>query len=103
LRQIPDGGLVITGGCAELPGLRELTMKTLGGPVRIAHPRGISGLPTNLRKPAFSTAVGLLLWGIKHQGEKRPYGSGESTLRVKKSLFSRFKRDSDAKTTAQVG
>ena len=39
LRQIPDGGLVISGGCADLAGLQELAIKTLGGPVRIGHPR----------------------------------------------------------------
>lgn len=103
LRQMPDGGLVITGGCSELPGLQELTLGTLGGPVRIAHPRGISGLPTNLRKPAFSTAVGLLLWGIKHQGEKRLYGSGESTLWGKKSFLSRFKKEPKVRSEATVG
>ena len=103
LRQMPDGGLVITGGCSELAGLQELTLATLGGPVRIGHPRGISGLPTNLRKPAFSTAVGLLLWGIKHQGEKRLYGNGESTLWGKKSFFSRFKREPKVRSEAPVG
>ena len=102
LRQIPDGGLVITGGCAELPGIRELAMQTLGGPVRIGYPRGISGLPSNLKKPAFSTAVGLLLWGIKHQGEKRPYGTGESTLWGKKSFFSRFKKTPKVRSEVPV-
>lgn len=103
LRQIPDGGLVITGGCAELAGIRELALKTLGGPVRIGHPRGISGLPTALRKPSFSTAVGLLLWGIKHQGEKRPYDNGESTLWGKKSFFSRFKKEPKVRSEVSVG
>ncbi len=103
LRQIPDGGLIITGGCAELQGIRDLAIKTLGGPVRLGYPRGISGLPTNLRKPAFSTAVGLLLWGIKHQGEKRPYSNGESTLWGKKSFFSRFKREPKARREVPVG
>ena len=70
---------MITGGCAEMPGIKELALKTLGGPVRIAYPSGIAGLPSQLRKPAFSTAVGLLLWGIKHQGEKRSYRSGDKT------------------------
>ncbi|MCH7712006.1 MAG: cell division protein FtsA [Chloroflexi bacterium] len=79
LRQFPTGGLVITGGCAEMAGIKELALKTLGGPVRIAYPSGIAGLPSQLRKPIFSTAVGLLLWGIKHQGEKRPYRIGEKT------------------------
>ena len=79
LRQFPTGGLVITGGCAEMAGIKELALKTLGGPVRIAYPSGIAGLPSQLRKPIFSTAVGLLLWGIKHQGEKRPYQIREKT------------------------
>ncbi len=103
LRQLPPGGLVITGGCAELPGLRELVQKTLGGPVRIAYPDGIAGLPTQLKKPAFSGAVGLLLWGIKHQGEKRPYRNGQRTLSRNKPLFSWFKRERDEDSKVEVG
>ena len=103
LRQLPPGGLVITGGCAELPGIRELTKKTLGGPVRIAYPSGIAGLPTQLRKPAYSAAVGLLLWGIKHQGEKRPYRNGQRTVSKHKPLFDWFKRERQERSTAQVG
>ena len=60
LRQLPNAGLVITGGCAELPGIRELALKTLGGPVRLAYPQGIAGLPTQLQKASTPTAVGLL-------------------------------------------
>ena len=102
LRQVPAGGLVITGGAAEMPGILELAQKTLGGPVRIAHPRGISGLPSQLRKPALSAGVGLLLWGIKHQGEKRPYRNGERTLRGRKPLLWRFKRDREEKAQVEV-
>ena len=76
LRELPTGGLVLTGGGAEIAGLGDLVQKTLGGPVRIAHPEGISGLPVQLRKPAFSASVGLLLWGIKHQGETRSFFKG---------------------------
>ena len=86
LRQIPTGGLVITGGCAELQGLRTLTLDTVGGPVRIAQPMGIAGLPTQLQKPNASTAVGLLLWGIKHHGLKRRYGDHERNHGGKRSL-----------------
>ena len=71
LREFPTGGIVLTGGGAEMTGLTDLVQKTLGGQVRIAFPEGIAGLPAQLRKPAFSAAVGLLLWGIKHQGETR--------------------------------
>ena len=97
LRQFPTGGLVITGGCAEMAGVKELALKTLGGPVRIAYPSGIAGLPSQLRKPIFSTAVGLLLWGIKHQGEQRPYRSGEKT-----SWSSRFQWGKASAAEAQT-
>ena len=86
LRQLPTAGLVITGGCSELPGIRDLALKTLGGPVRLAYPQGIAGLPTQLQKASTSTAVGLLLWGIKHQGEKRSYSNADRTVKVHKSL-----------------
>jgi cell division protein FtsA len=92
MRQLPTGGLVITGGAAELAGLKELVENTLGGPVRIAYPSGIAGLPSQLLKPGFSAGVGALLWGIKHQGESRTYQNGERTLRGYKSLVRRFGR-----------
>lgn len=92
LRQMPTGGLVLTGGAAEMAGLQDLAEKTLGGPVRIAHPAGIAGLPSQLRKPGYSAAVGALLWGIKHQGEGRTYQSGEGSLWGYKSLVRRLGR-----------
>ena len=69
LRQLPPGGLVLTGGGAEMAGFCQLAEATIGGPVRLAHPDGIAGLPTHLKKPGFSAAVGAVLWGIKYQGE----------------------------------
>ena len=103
LRQLPNAGLVITGGCAELPGIRELALKTLGGPVRLAYPQGIAGLPTQLQKASTSTAVGLLLWGIKHQGERRSYSNRDRTVRVHKSLRERLMGGRKQKQGVQVG
>ena len=85
LREFPAGGIVLTGGGAEMTGLTELVQKTLGGQVRIAYPEGIAGLPAQLKKPAFSAAVGLLLWGIKHQGETRSSLNGGRSIRGNKS------------------
>ena len=52
LRQLPTAGLVITGGCAELPGIRELALKTLG--VQLGWPtlRASQGCLRNYKKPA---------------------------------------------------
>ena len=96
LRQLPTGGIVFTGGCAEMAGLKELAEQTVGGPVRIAYPSGIAGLPSQLRKPGYSAGVGTLLWGIKHQGEGRTYRNGERTVRGYRSLFRRFGRAREA-------
>ena len=103
LRQLPNAGLVITGGCAELPGIRELALKTLGGPVRLAYPQGIAGLPTQLQKASTSTAVGLLLWGIKHQGERRSYSNRDRTVKVHRSLRERLMGGRKQKQGVQVG
>jgi len=85
LREFPAGGIVLTGGGSEMTGLADLVLKTLGGQVRIAYPEGIAGLPAQLRKPAFSAAVGLLLWGIKHQGETRSSLNGGRSIISSKS------------------
>lgn len=105
LNRLPDGGLVFTGAGAELAGLRELTEKHLSGPVRIAYPENVAGLPSQLRKPGFSAAVGALLWGIKHQGERRSYRGGSSggsaetpgevLTRGYKSFLDRLKRTAE--------
>ena len=90
--RLPDGGVVFTGGSAEIAGLQEFTESVLGEPVRIAYPTGVAGLPTQLRKPGFSAAVGTLLWGIKHQGEGRSYRAPEDSNRGYKSLLGIFRR-----------
>ena len=72
----PIGGMVITGGGSQMIGLPELVEDIVGGPVRIGYPYGISGLPAELRKPTFSAAVGLLLWGIKHQDNVNDMNNG---------------------------
>ena len=72
LRDLPPGGLVLTGGTAELPGIEDLAKRVFHSPVRLGTPRGFPGLPGNLRQPAYSASVGVLLWGIKHQGDRRP-------------------------------
>ncbi|MDX2163297.1 MAG: cell division protein FtsA [bacterium] len=58
-------GMVITGGCAQIPGLRELAQELLGVPVRIAKPERLTGMADALRSPAYSTSVGLLRLGLQ--------------------------------------
>jgi cell division protein FtsA len=91
LSHFPAAGVVITGGTAEMPGLREMAQKILGCPVRIGSPEAIRGLSEDQKKPSYSTVVGLLLWGVKHHGERRVYSNGDGTQRDQKSIFQRVK------------
>ncbi|MBO0795259.1 MAG: cell division protein FtsA [Ktedonobacteraceae bacterium] len=59
-------GVVITGGTAELPGILELAGQTLEMPSRVGAPLGLHGLADSINRPAYATAVGLLLWGLRH-------------------------------------
>lgn len=60
-------GVVLTGGVAEQPGLKELAESILDLPVRIGQPRGIDRIDARLSGPAYATAMGLLLWAQEHR------------------------------------
>jgi len=73
-------GVVLTGGGALLPGTVELAEQILDMPARVGIPSGIEGLPDNLISPEYSTAVGLIKYGLIHgPGRKKP-GKGVKGL-----------------------
>jgi cell division protein FtsA len=58
------GGVVLTGGGAELPGTAELARDVFGASVRVGRPRdAISGLREGLDTPREATVAGLTLYG----------------------------------------
>lgn len=52
--------VVLTGGSAQMPGLRELAQHVLDKQVRVGRPVRLRGLPDAVSGPAFSTTAGLL-------------------------------------------
>ncbi len=62
--RIPSGA-IITGGGSETAGAIDSAKRMLSLPVRLGVPRGVSGLIDDVMNPAFSTCVGLLLYGAK--------------------------------------
>jgi len=56
------GGVVITGGTAELVGITEVAAAVFDVPVRIGAPHSLYGATDTIVRPAFATAVGLLRW-----------------------------------------
>jgi cell division protein FtsA len=63
LQEQIGAGIILTGGMTKLKGIRELAQSIFPAiPVRIAYPRDIVGLFEDLKDPAFSTVIGLLLY-----------------------------------------
>lgn len=54
--------VVLTGGASQLVGMPETARKILARNVRVGRPLGVSGLPAAAKGPAFSTAVGLMIY-----------------------------------------
>lgn len=54
--------IVITGGASQLSGMRELVAHMFNKTVRMGYPQSIDGLAESTGGPAFSAAVGMLLY-----------------------------------------
>jgi cell division protein FtsA len=78
VQNLLPGGAVLTGGGSLLEGMDELAEKILGMRVRVARPRRIKGDAEPVRKPQYSTAVGLLYFAAKND-DLRPKSKGAWT------------------------
>jgi cell division protein FtsA len=58
--KLAAGRIVVGGGASQLPGVREVAGRILGGLVRIGMPRSYPGMPEEGRQAAFSVACGLV-------------------------------------------
>lgn len=63
--------VVLTGGCSQLPGIRNVASLVLDKQVRLGTPRNIQGLPEVINNSVFSTALGLLMFATEAK-ERRP-------------------------------
>jgi len=60
-------GIILTGGMTKLKGIRELAQSVFNGlSVRLAQPHDIDGLFDELKDPAYSSVIGLLLYKSGH-------------------------------------
>ncbi|HHV80012.1 MAG TPA: cell division protein FtsA [Firmicutes bacterium] len=72
--RIIPGGLVVTGGCSELPGFIDLLSERLDMPARKGTPGGVAGLVDAASSPSLACAVGLVIFASKQLGSKEPGG-----------------------------
>ncbi|MCP4953114.1 cell division protein FtsA [Arenicellales bacterium nBUS_48] len=65
-------GIVLTGGSAKLTGMVDLAEEIFHMPVRLGVPKYIGALSDVVRNSSFSTAMGLLMFGHRHQSNHYP-------------------------------
>ncbi len=87
-------GVVLTGGCAQLPGIREVAAEVLDCPVRIAKPEKLTGMADALRSPAYSTGVGLLRLGLQMESavSTQPVSNGVPSAKLGGLISGFFRR-----------
>lgn len=68
-----SAGIVLTGGASKVEGCIELAESIFQMPVRLGLPQNVSGLIDVREDPTFSTAVGLLLYGLQQQDSPQPF------------------------------
>ncbi len=75
--------VVLTGGCSQLPGIRDLASQVLGKQVRLGRPLKLSGMSDLAHNPSFSTCAGLLFFALRDLQQGRPASmEGSSWMRV---------------------
>jgi len=69
--------VVLTGGTSKLPGIAEAAAKVFGVTARLGEAPGY--IVENLRDPGYSTALGLLYFGLNSSAEAAASGRRRNT------------------------
>lgn len=74
-------GVVIIGGGANFPGIEELVKNYLKLPARLGYPHDLLGEKDKVKNPAWSTAVGIAMYGLESSQNSFMRGKPGSFLR----------------------
>lgn len=86
---LPAGAL-LTGAAVKAPGVLDLARDILGLPVQMGFPTDIGGVIEKVDDPAYATALGALIWGMR-EGEGQQRMGGVQMKRVFSQAGSWFK------------
>lgn len=78
------GGIVLTGGGAQMTGLPELVESVFGIPAHVGIPGAVGSLGDEYRNPGFATAIGLVLLEADEIAPAEPAGTQGGTRKEKK-------------------
>lgn len=86
-------GIVLTGGTSKMEGAVELAEEIFHMPVRLGVPQGVKGIGDVVRNPVYSTAVGLLVYGLHKQADGAIMaGKSHEQTEDKTALLGKIKR-----------
>jgi cell division protein FtsA len=86
-----NGGVVLCGGSARIPGLDRLAAQIFQTRASLATVQAVAGLPAALDQPEFMTAIGLVKFG-SFQYMRRPRTRVFSVATLKKNFTQLFSR-----------
>ena len=79
-KELMSSGVVLTGGTSLLEGIVETGERILDHSVRVGYPNSVGGLSEIVKSPLYATAVGLILYGKKHESESNYNKSTKNKL-----------------------
>ena len=87
-------GIVLTGGSSKMEGMVELAEEVFRLPVRLGIPHYTGSLSEVVRSPIYATAIGLLLFGHRHQSRpevhSKAFGWADQPIQRMRSWFSKY-------------
>lgn len=86
---LPAGAL-LTGAAVKAPGVLDLARDVLGLPVQMGFPVDIGGVIEKVDDPAYATALGTLVWGMR-EGDAAPRIGSFNFAKSAKQVSSWFK------------
>jgi cell division protein FtsA len=84
-------GIVLTGGGSKIPGLVELTKKKMRLPVSLGYPIGVTSYTDRVQDLSFTTAIGLVQWGVNEAGLAGPTGSFGGSIKAAEKAVRKLK------------
>lgn len=81
------GGVVLTGGGAQMPGIEDFAKNALQLSARVGKPKGYGGVTDQIESPAFAGAVGLMLSDLLGTTQSQAGGTGhDNAARVGQTI-----------------
>lgn len=77
-------GAVLTGAACKAPGVLDLARDVLGLPVQMGFPVDVGGVVEKVDDPAYASALGTLMWGLREGSVRSPLGN----FQMKRALAS---------------